>query len=99
MPTVDEPPQTVLYESDIVNFNNLSLFNVSVFDKKLQGLPGFEGFAPRYTLITRLRNLTDSLLNTSAMLVVIDSKREIDIGLGRYFSQKVMGKGDIMVSN
>ena len=31
--------------------------------------------------------------------MIIDSKREVDIGLGRYFSQTVLGDGDIMVSN
>ncbi len=31
--------------------------------------------------------------------MIIDSKREVDIGLGRYFSQTVLGEGDIMVSN
>lgn len=62
-------------------------------------MPGFDGFAPRWTLITRLRNISNPLLNSSALLVVIDSKREVDIGLGRYFSQTIMGTNDVMVSN
>jgi len=57
-----------------------------VFEKKLKDLSGFEGFAPRWTLITKLRNITNPLLNSSSLLLVIDSKKEVDIGLGRYFS-------------
>jgi hypothetical protein len=46
----------------------------------------FDGFAPRWTLITKLRNVSNPLFNTSTLLLVVDSKKEIDIGLGRYFS-------------
>lgn len=70
-----------------------------VFEKKLQNMKGFDGFSPRWTLITRLRNMTNPLLNSSSLLLVIDSKREVDIGLGRYFSQTILGENDIMVSN
>lgn len=62
-------------------------------------MTGFEGFSPRHTLITRLRNSKVPTLNTSSLFIIIDSKREVDIGLGRYFSQTVLGDGEIMISN
>jgi hypothetical protein len=60
--------------SDIVNFNGFTLFNFTDFEVKLKNLGGFEGFTPRYTVITRLRNTTNAFLNTSAILIVIVSK-------------------------
>lgn len=78
-------------DSDVIEIGSFKILNFDVLNKKLEDMPGFDGFTPRWTLITRLRNTTDSLYNTSALLVVIDSKREVDIGLGRYFSQTIMG--------
>ena len=45
--------------------------NFDYFNKKLGKIPGFDGFTPRWTLITRLRNDTNPLLNSSSLLVLI----------------------------
>jgi hypothetical protein len=58
-------------EMDHVSFGGLKFLNFEYFDKKTKNLPGFEGFAPRYTLVTRLRNIKNSRLNTSALFLII----------------------------
>ena len=68
-------------EMDHVSFGGLKFLNFEYFDKKTKNLPGFEGFAPRYTLVTRLRNIQNPRLNTSALFLIIVSS---------YFS-KVLG--------
>lgn len=88
--------------SDTVKFGSQAfpLFNFTYMDQKLKDIDGFDGFAPRYTLVTKLtKDDKKTHLKTSAVLFIIDSKREIDIGLGRYFSQKVIESGGCMVSN
>ena len=34
---------------------------------------GFEGFTPRWALLTKLRNITNSLVNTSSLFLIIVS--------------------------
>lgn len=58
---------------DHVSFGGLKFLNFEYFDKKTKNLPGFEGFAPRYTLVTRLRNIQNTKLNTSALFLIIVS--------------------------
>jgi hypothetical protein len=60
-------------EMDHVSFGGLKFLNFEFFDKKTKNLPGFEGFAPRYTLVTRLRNIQETKLNTSALFLIIVS--------------------------
>jgi hypothetical protein len=66
---------------DHVSFGGLKFLNFEYFDKKTKNLPGFEGFAPRYTLVTRLRNIQNTRLNTSALFLIIV----------RYYFSKVLG--------
>ncbi len=60
-------------EMDHVEFAGLNLLNFEYFDKRTKNLTGFEGFAPRYTLITRLRNPRNIFLNTSSLFLIIVS--------------------------
>jgi len=59
------------------------------FSEKLDPLNGkgmFLGFSPRWVLPTKLRNISYPNLNTSALMVILDSAREVDLGIGKYFS-------------
>jgi len=49
--------------------------------------------------MTNLRNPDNTLLNSTAALLIIDSKREIDIGLAPFFSQNVIGEDQTMVNS
>ena len=54
---------------------------------KLNGKGAFKGFTPRWILPVTIRNNTDSYYNTSALMVIIDSARELDLGFINFFSQ------------
>jgi hypothetical protein len=84
--------------AEVFGFNLLK-FN-AVKDKldELNLGPDFKGFSPRWTLPTRLRNTGNPSLNTSCLLLVIDSAREVDLGLAPYFQQDILGDNEIMVA-
>lgn len=62
--------------AEILGFN---LLRFDDFEKKLDPIngQGFNGFTPRWTLPTKIRNTTNPNLNTSCMMVILDSKREV----------------------
>jgi hypothetical protein len=53
---IDIPDIEIESEQDHISIGGLQFLNFDYFNKKLQNIPGFEGFSPRHTLITRLRN-------------------------------------------
>jgi hypothetical protein len=59
----------------------------------------FKGFTPRWTLPTLLRNTTDSSRNSSCFLIIVDSQREVDLGLIEPFSQEIIGDNEMMLSD
>jgi hypothetical protein len=76
--------------------------NFDVLKKKLDTLDAdgdFKGFSPRWMLPTRLRNITNPEIYTSNLLIIIDSAREADRGLGEHFSTEIIGDNEIMVSS
>lgn len=62
---------------DHVSVGGLKFLNFEYFEEQLRDMPGFEGFTPRWTLITRLRNTTNHLVNTSALFLIIVSNYTI----------------------
>jgi hypothetical protein len=78
-------------------------FNLLKFDKfkeKLDPLNTkdiFRGFSPRWTLPTALRNIHEPNLNTSALMIIIDSAREIDLDMFPYFPEIYLGDSEIMI--
>lgn len=58
-----------------------------------------KGFSPRWMLPSKLRNITDESRNTSCIMIIIDSKREVDLGLIEPFSQEIIGDSEIMISD
>jgi hypothetical protein len=46
----------------------------------------------------KLRNATNSARNTSCILIIVDSEREIDFGFANGFSNEILGDSEIMLS-
>ena len=47
---------------------------------------------------TKIRNISNPATNTSNILIIIDSAREIDNRIGQHFSTEVIGDSEIIVS-
>jgi hypothetical protein len=70
----------------ILGFNLLSFKEINPKLEKLRDGDKFSGFTPRWQIPTKLRNVTNTDRNTSSILMIIDSKREREIGFAPGFS-------------
>jgi len=85
--------------AEILGFN---LLNFKAISEKLDPLNGdgiFKGFSPRWSLPTKIRNSHAPSLNTSCILIIIDSAREVDLGLVPFFDKEILGDSEILISN
>jgi hypothetical protein len=46
-----------------------------------------------------VRNSTNSSLETSSILVILDSEREVNLELVKAFSNEIMGESEVMISD
>lgn len=86
---------------DHVEYFGFSLMVFDVYKKKLDPINKqgtWNGFSPRWILPATIRNPMDTNRNTSAILLVIDSQREVDIKLGPLFSQTIIGADQMMIT-
>lgn len=87
--------------TDHASIAGLEVLQFEAYKQQLDSLtatPGskFKGFSPRWTVPVRLRNSLTGV-NTSCLLIVIDSAREIGKGIGPSFSQRPLRNAEIMV--
>ena len=75
--------------SDHLELLGFSLLNFKVFEEKLEPLKekGFRGFTPRWMLPARIQNPDKPHLRSSVLLIVVDTRKEIELGMSPYFSQ------------
>lgn len=86
---------------DYAEVLGLKLLNFAKLKDKLEPLTnttGFRAFTPRWILPTRFRNSSNPARNTSSILIVIDSAREVDYRLGEYFSREIIGEDEVMIT-
>ena len=75
------------------------LINYYEIEAATQVVDSVEGVAPRWILPGYVYNQeVGPALNTSSFVIVADTKKERDIGLGRNFYQRVLGYGEAYVS-
>jgi hypothetical protein len=78
------------------------VINFEAYRQKLDAMTAageslFRGFSPRWTIPVQLKT-TDRKRTTSCLLMVIDSAREVQQGIGPAFTQRVLGKNEIVVA-
>ena len=61
-------------------------------------MSAFKGFSPRWMLPAKLRRPDAPELNTSALAIILDSKREVDLEFATAFTPEIIGRNEIMVS-
>ena len=80
----------------------INILNFEVFKEKLDSnteqLSAFKGFSPRWILPTKLRRLDEPGRNTSAMAIILDSKREVQLEMAEHFTPEIIGRNEIMAS-
>ena len=94
--------ETLADQGDHAEIFGFSLLKYDTYKEKLQKLRengNFLGFAPRWQLPTKIRNISDPATNTSNILIIHDSAAEADQGLAPYFSGEVLGDSEIIISS
>lgn len=88
-------------DADYTNVVGFDLINFRKLSEKLDPLNErnmIKGFSPRWILPSKLRNITNTDRNTSCIMIIVDSKREVDLGLIEPFSQEIIGDSEVMIS-
>ena len=87
--------------ADHFELNGINMVVFDVFKEKLDPLnenTRWRGFSPRWTLPTKLRSTVEKSLSTSTILVIMDTAREVQLGIGPYFSQTILGENEMIAS-
>lgn len=77
--------------------DSFRLINFRTLEPVLNTIEDIQGVAPRWTLKASVYNPDDisgKNLNTSCYIIIADTRKERDIGLGRAFSKTVLGYGE-----
>jgi ABC-type antimicrobial peptide transport system permease subunit len=72
--------------------------NATNIQHNLANTPGVSGAAPRWTMLGRVGNRFDSTRNSTAIILVIDSEKEKEIGLGRSWPFPALGERQAVIS-
>lgn len=68
----------------------LPFVNATQMQETIKDSDYYEGVSPRWITMATFANSTNPALNTPGIVLLIDSKQEVKIGLGRDFSKKVL---------
>lgn len=72
--------------------------NETWISEQLSSEPLVTGTCPRWTILGEVRNKYDIEKNSSVVVLVIDSEREEDIGLGRSWNKRALGEEECYIS-
>jgi hypothetical protein len=76
----------------------LPLLNYTLFSAQTSKSSLFDGFSPRWYSVCSFENPKKQSVDVSGVLILIDTKQEANIGLGRGFSKRVLGEGQGMMT-
>lgn len=74
------------------------LNNTEIHEKVVASAPLAVGATPRWVLLARALNTLDTTRNTSTAVLIIDSDREKELGLGRGWDHPPLGKNEAHVT-
>ena len=91
---------------DYVEIDGVPLLKTSFFQNTLDPLPEFSGFFPRFTVpktVINQYNETSSVdpdaRSITALLLIIDTKKEINVGMAPHFPPVVLNTSEIMMNS
>lgn len=75
-----------------------SLFiNYTEMNETIKGFDKFDGATPRWFGVADFSNPNNININTSGIVMILDTKNEVEIGLGRDFTKELLGAGQAFV--
>lgn len=67
---------------------SFTMLNHTHIEEKLRNVSFIEGATPRWYFMGKLRNPNNNLLNTSVTILILNTSKELEIGLGREYPQR-----------
>ena len=74
------------------------LINTTEFIQNAENSEDFEGFTARWFGVAEFANTTNSELYTSGLIMVLDTEKEVKLGLGRDFTKTLLGKRQVFMT-
>ena len=59
----------------------------------------FEGFTARWFGVADFANTTDTTLKVSGVIMILDTEKEVKIGLGRDFTKTILGPNQAFLTS
>jgi hypothetical protein len=78
--------------------NSQPFINATQLLNLTQGAKDFEGFSPRWMLVTDLANPKKTGTTAPGLVMILDTQKEVKIGLGRDFTKTILGQGQAFVT-
>jgi len=104
-PPIPEPTSLVTDWPDSKVIDGVPVLKFAYYKDALEDLPEFGGFSPRWTIpkiMFRARHdqkeEPEEIRNITATLLVIDTAREVKIGLAPHFPPIILDRNEIMMS-
>ena len=103
------PASNISYSADSYSYPEISkrskkdkwippFINIARMEETIVNSTYFEGVTPRWFSIIDISNTTNHNLFTPGFLLVIDSQREVQIGLGREFSKTILKNREAFIT-
>lgn len=89
------------YVSERKPLSNFSLpvINGTELFSQTQNAEDFEGFTARWYGVANFANVTNPDLYASGLIMVLDTEKEVKIGLGREFTKRLLGESQSFVTH
>ena len=86
-----------IYEDHITIEDSIAIMRVPYFLERLQNLPSFSGFVPRWYFPAEKLRFSKS--NTTAIItaMIIDSRQEIKVGVGYDWPPVILGPDEMQL--
>jgi hypothetical protein len=104
-------PQNISQSADTYIYNNvyqanrivpsdnaLPFINYQEFLTQVSGNSDFEGFVPRWYGIASFANVDNLSVTAQGLIMILDSEKEVKIGLGRDFTKEILNRGQAFMT-
>ena len=72
--------------------------NFTLMEQKTQNFTKYQGITPRWFGVADFSNPETENISTPGVVMILDTEREVEIGLGRDFSKTLLGAGQAFVT-
>ncbi|EFC47009.1 FtsX domain-containing protein [Naegleria gruberi] len=87
----------IMFTPKFTNLTTIPFINNTEISEKLANSPYITGTTPRWIIFANLQNRDQPQKNISGLLLILDTEREEQLGIGRIWPYRPLGEGEIHV--